>query len=242
MLSLFTIMRRTPRATGLRTGEVMLTFDDGPNLQDDVTPRLLDVLHRRDVKAGFCLVGRQVQRHPAIVRRIWYSGHLLINHTQNHIHPLRQSLRDVLLEIDACDVELSEALGLRTYRSEHFRAPFGIVTPAVRRAVKARNMTQVLLSHYAWDTRVGPHNCGTVVQKLIDNARRQRGGLFVFHDGGLKNSDPASGDWSESCDNRSWIPDAVDEVITALKSDGLRFVIPTGDDQRRLRATTGRAA
>ena len=37
-------MRRNPRKVGLVRGEVVLTFDDGPNLSDNVTPRLLDIL------------------------------------------------------------------------------------------------------------------------------------------------------------------------------------------------------
>lgn len=207
-------------------GEVTLTFDDGPNLTDDVTPRLLNVLHRHDVKAGFCLVGDQVRRHSAVVQRIFHSGHLLINHTQTHTHPLRMRYSDLLAEVRSCDVELSHALGIPAYRSEYFRAPFGIVTPGVRRVLRQLKMKQMLLSHYGWDTRVGPHNYQSVVDRMIDNAQRHRGGLYVFHDGSLCPAKGDAVDWSESVENRSWIPDAVDQVITELKSDGLRFTLP----------------
>ncbi|MEZ6125331.1 MAG: polysaccharide deacetylase family protein [Planctomycetaceae bacterium] len=226
MLSLFTILRGTPGKVGLKSGQVALTFDDGPNLRDQVTPRLLNVLHRHSVKAGFCVVGSQVRRHPEIVRRMYASGHQLINHTQHHAHPIRQNLQTLISEIDACEDELRKALRMPDYQSSCFRAPFGIVTPAVRRAVRRKQMTPVLLTHYAWDTRVGPQNFQPVVDLMIANARKHQGGLYVFHDGNLCPPLLPESDWSKSSENRSWIPDAVDHVIRTLTADGLKFVLP----------------
>lgn len=230
MLSLFTILRRNPQKTGLQPGEVVLTFDDGPNLEDNVTPEVLDVLHQHSVKAGFCIVGRQIRQHPEVVQRMYYSGHLLINHTQNHNHPLRQNYATLLDEVNTCDREIGAALGIPNYRSDYFRAPFGIVTFAVRRVTKNLGMTPVLLSHYGWDTRVGPQNCASVVDMMIDNARHHRGGLFVFHDGNLCPPKVAEQDWNCSVENRSWIPEAVDRVVTELKAEGMRFVIPADSE------------
>lgn len=228
MLSLITIMRKNPRKAGLIPGEVVLTFDDGPNLQDNVTPRLLDVLDAHSIKAGFCVVGTQVRKHAGVVRRMYKSGHLLINHTQHHDHPIRQNYEVLLKEVLACDNELAKALNLPGYRSQYFRAPFGIVTLAVRRVTRLLKMTPVLLSHYGWDTRVGPHNCQPVVDQMLQNARRHGGGMYVFHDGSLCPPNIAEGDWSRSVENRSWVPEAVDQVITELQAEGLRFVIPGG--------------
>lgn len=227
MLSLFTIMRKTPKKTGLQPGEVMLTFDDGPNLQDNVTPNLLNVLHQHSVKAGFCVVGSEIRRHPEVVRRMYYSGHQLINHTQTHQHPFRQDFPTLLREVEACDEEFGRVLNIPNYRSDFFRAPFGIVTPAVRKVVRARGMQQVLLSHYGWDTRVGPLNYCDVVDKLIANAKRHNGGMYVFHDGSLCPPKIKESDWNRSSENRSWVPEAVDRVITELKAEGMRFVLPT---------------
>lgn len=226
MLSLFTILRPHPRRVGLKPGEVVLTFDDGPNLQDNVTPSLLNVLQQHSVKAGFCVVGEQVQRHPEVVRRMHQSGHLLINHTQHHEHPVRQNTATLIDEICSCDQAIGEAVGLPDYRSTLFRAPFGIVTPAVRRAVKRTSVKQVLLTHYGWDTRVGPKDYRPVVDIMLENARRLRGGMFVFHDGNLCPQKKLEPDWNRSVENRSWVPEAVDRVITELKADGLRFVLP----------------
>ena len=226
MLSLFTILRKRLQSTGLQPGEVFLTFDDGPNLEDNVTPALLNVLHRHDVKAGFCLVGKLIDRHPQIVQRMFHSGHLLINHTYRHRHPLRQSYRVLHQEVVDCDAALGRALGIADYRSTYFRAPYGIVTPAVRRVTRRRRMQHVLLTHYGWDTRVGPTSCEPVIRMLLDSARQKNGGLFVFHDGSLCPPIVPEASWSDSSENRIWVPEAVDRIITELKAEGLRFVVP----------------
>ncbi|MEZ6129524.1 MAG: polysaccharide deacetylase family protein [Planctomycetaceae bacterium] len=241
MLSLFTIMRRKPAFVGLARGEVTLTFDDGPNMEDNVTPRLLDVLHQHRVKAGFCLVGNQIRRHPEIVRRMFQSGHLLINHTQNHVHPIRQKYPEMLADVEACDREIGRVLHIGGYRSQFFRAPYGIVTRAVRKVTRTLNLTPVLLTHYAWDTRVGPHNFQSVVDRTLQNALQHQGGMYVLHDGSLTTLQQHDTDWQRSTENRSWVPDAVDTLIRELKAHSLRFVVP-GESQQETPAAQQRAA
>ena len=61
---------------------IALTFDDGPDPVD--TPRLLDLLREKNVKATFFVVGHRAEQHPEIVRRAWGEGHLICNHTWSH--------------------------------------------------------------------------------------------------------------------------------------------------------------
>jgi peptidoglycan/xylan/chitin deacetylase (PgdA/CDA1 family) len=61
---------------------VALTFDDGPDPVD--TPKLLDLLREKGVKATFFVVGKRADRYPEIVRRAWDEGHLIANHTWSH--------------------------------------------------------------------------------------------------------------------------------------------------------------
>lgn len=228
MLSLFTIIRRNLRKVGLKRREVTLTFDDGPNCEDDVTPDLLSVLHKHSVKACFCVVGKQVRKHPDVVRRMHRSGHLLVNHTESHQHPFGQSLDSLAEDVLECDRTIAEALKDSTYRSEFFRVPFGIVTMAVRRVCRKLNLKPLLVTHYGWDTRFGPHNFTPVVDSVISNAKKRQGGMFVLHDGSIYPPDVPEPDWSRSPENRVWIPEAVDRIITELKAEGLRFVLPAG--------------
>ncbi len=61
---------------------VVLTFDDGPH--PFFTPRVLDVLNSRGIKAVFCVVGTEIARYPHLVARIAAEGHALCNHSENH--------------------------------------------------------------------------------------------------------------------------------------------------------------
>ncbi|GLZ33916.1 hypothetical protein Lesp02_61040 [Lentzea sp. NBRC 105346] len=55
--------------------ELTLAYHGGPDPK--WTPRLLDVLRERGVKATFYVLGRQVTEHPGIARRILAEGHAI---------------------------------------------------------------------------------------------------------------------------------------------------------------------
>ncbi|MFD2615141.1 polysaccharide deacetylase [Paenibacillus gansuensis] len=60
---------------------VYLTFDDGPSL---LTPKILDILKKENIKATFFEVGEHVESYPDIVKRVVREGHALGNHTYDH--------------------------------------------------------------------------------------------------------------------------------------------------------------
>ena len=59
-----------------------LTFDDGPSPSN--TPRLLEGLSRRGVRATFFLVGSRIEGREDLVRRIRQEGHQIGNHSFGH--------------------------------------------------------------------------------------------------------------------------------------------------------------
>ena len=63
-----------------------LTFDNGPDPQ--ATPRVLDVLHERAIKATFFVVGEQLRAHRELAARAHADGHWIGNHTLTHPRPL----------------------------------------------------------------------------------------------------------------------------------------------------------
>jgi peptidoglycan/xylan/chitin deacetylase (PgdA/CDA1 family) len=221
----------TPRPSlRLPPRSVVLTFDDGPNPHRDITARLLDTLRQNQVKACFCVVGRQVERGPALLRRIDAEGHVLVNHTNSHRLPLVQSKTSLAGEIEACDRAIGAALGVPGYRSDFFRPPYGLLTPAVWAVVRARAMTVVPISHYALDASCGPSSHPAVVRRILQNAEANDGGVYVLHDkkyDGERESSRALDD-PHSGTNRDWVPGAVEALIPALRAKGLTFLDPRG--------------
>ena len=60
-----------------------LTFDDGPHATS--TPLLLDGLHKRGIHATFFLMGKNIEGKEEIVKQMQKDGHLIGNHTYDHV-------------------------------------------------------------------------------------------------------------------------------------------------------------
>ncbi|HEY1208925.1 MAG TPA: polysaccharide deacetylase family protein [Terracidiphilus sp.] len=140
-------------------GCVALTFDDGP---DPVgTPRLLDLLREKNVKATFFVVGQRAERHPEIVRRAWEEGHLIACHTWSH--PLLFCFllpRRLRSEIARGTEIIDRICGTRT---RYFRSPVGLRHPLLRSALE-----QVGLEFVSWRVR----SCDTIIKNSGTLARR----------------------------------------------------------------------
>ena len=70
---------------------VYLTFDDGPI--PEVTPWVLELLKKHDIKATFFMVGDNIRKHPDEYRMVVEHGHRIGNHTFNHIRGFECSAR-----------------------------------------------------------------------------------------------------------------------------------------------------
>lgn len=83
----------------MRSGQkkhVYLTFDDGPN--DSITPQILDVLRRYNVKATFFMVGKYIEKTPYMCTRVIEEGHLAAPHSYTHdyatVYASEENFRD----------------------------------------------------------------------------------------------------------------------------------------------------
>lgn len=101
---------------------VALTFDDGPKPR--TTPRLLEGLDQRGVKATFFLIGAQVEESPDLVVQMAQSGHQLGIHTYDHVSLTELSRTDFDAQVDRTRQTLSGLLG---YDSFLLRPPYGLV-------------------------------------------------------------------------------------------------------------------
>jgi peptidoglycan-N-acetylglucosamine deacetylase len=102
--------------------EITLSFDNGP--EPDVTPAVLDVLARRNVKASFFVIGRKLEdpARRALAARAHAEGHWIGNHTYTHTTPLGLSA-----EPDVAEAEIGRtqrAMGKLAHPDRLFR-PFG---------------------------------------------------------------------------------------------------------------------
>jgi peptidoglycan/xylan/chitin deacetylase (PgdA/CDA1 family) len=123
---------------------VALTFDDGPDPVD--TPRLLDLLRDKGVKATFFVVGKRADQYPEIVRRAWEEGHLIANHTWSHPNLFCfLTPRRLRAEIELGTESIQRSCGFRT---PYFRSPVGL-----RHALLGPYLKQAGLEFISWRIR-----------------------------------------------------------------------------------------
>jgi len=109
-----------------------LTFDDGPGPS---TPDVLDALAQEGVRATFFVLGRQVERHPDIVRRIVAEGHELANHGYDHGILIFRGADHVADQLARTERAVTAAAGPDAM-SRLFRAPHGFRGPATALAAR----------------------------------------------------------------------------------------------------------
>src|ERR1700691_1035183 len=155
-------------------GCIALTFDDGPSPVD--TPKLLDLLREKGVKATFFVVGKRADQYPEIVRRAWAEGHLVANHTWSHyslfcfLMPRR--LRD---EIERGTESVRRSCG---FRPRFFRSPVGMRHPLLGPYLKDARLEYVSWRLRTWDTiGLKPES---LTRRILD--RVASGDIILMHD------------------------------------------------------------
>lgn len=111
---------------------VAMTFDDGPHPSN--TPRLLDMLRQRNIKATFYVVGTNAQRYPEILRRMVAEGHEIGNHTLNHAYINKLSNDGIRRELTASHQAIVSATGIAP---RTMRPPYGAITTAQKQWIRS---------------------------------------------------------------------------------------------------------
>lgn len=99
---------------------VALTFDDGPSKK--YTPLLLKGLKARNIHASFFLMGKNIEENKDIVKQMHDDGHLIGNHTYDHVLLNKIPAEKAREEIEKTNNIIFEITGV--YPS-YIRPPFG---------------------------------------------------------------------------------------------------------------------
>lgn len=147
--------------------KIYLTFDDGPT--EGVTPWVLDMLKKYEVKATFFCLGKKVEMHPDIYERIVAEGHRIGNHTYSHLKGWETRTGQYVQDVD---------LANDLVKSNLFRPPYGRIKSSQTRLLRKRYkiiMWNLLSMDYSrWVT---PKRCANIV---LNNLKA--GSIIVFHD------------------------------------------------------------
>lgn len=196
---------RLPPACAAR-GEIALTIDDGPD--PGVTPQVLEMLDRYDVKASFFCIGDNAARYPELCRNIVERGHTLENHSLRHRHNFSLlGLSGLRREIQAGQRTLITITGCTPL---FFRAPAGLRNIFLAPVLAGLGLHLATWSRRGFDTNTA--DPALVCRRLTQNLKA--GEILLLHDGNCART-------------RSGVPVIIavlPPLCEAVAKAGLRFV------------------
>lgn len=146
---------------------IYLTFDDGP--EPKITPLVLEILEKEQIKATFFCVGENVVKYPETYLSLIRGGHKTGNHTYNHLKGFSVTTSEYIENVrKAAD----------TIESKLFRPPYGRITFKQKKALQ--DEYQIIM----WDIITHDYNRNLSPESIFKNVKRysRNGSIVVFHD------------------------------------------------------------
>lgn len=188
-----------PRVDCDRERCVALTYDDGPGLP---TPRLLDILQRKNARATFFLVGEMVQLRPATAHRIVRGHHEIGVHGWDHTNLTTLSTERIRSQLVRTMRIIRRVTGVSLTLS---RPPYGATNRRVRMVERQLGLAEIL-----WDVDTADwlyRDPDSVIRRALRGVRRNS--IILMHD------------------IRPTTVDAAPRLIRALRNRGFRLVTVT---------------
>lgn len=185
--------------------KVALTFDDGPN--EPYTSEILDVLKKANVHATFFVLGKNVERYPDTVKRMFQEGHVVGNHSYSHPDMILETDAQVRHQIQEAEQAIEK---VTTQKPILFRPPYGLDDPLTFLQTEKLCYDVIKWSVSAEDWR------RPGVNQIVDRVTRNthNGAIILMHDG----------DKLRHGSDRSQTVAALAILIPALRQQGYELV------------------
>ncbi|MFD1705160.1 polysaccharide deacetylase family protein [Siminovitchia sediminis] len=176
---------------------VALTFDDGP--KPEVTPGILETLKKHQAKATFFMLGKQVNNHPELARKVVEEGHEIGNHSKSHPNLAKLGPSQIKAEMEYTKKKIEEATGVTPYL---IRPPYGAYNDYLIQYAKDHGSPVILWSVDSLDWKI--RNAWSVKYKIENGI--SPGGIVLMHD------------------IHSTTADALPHLLSQLAKEGYQFV------------------
>ena len=162
-----------------------LTFDDGPSA--NVTPQILDILDKYDIKATFFVVGKTDNYSKDIYRRIVDEGHSLGLHSYSHRYDL---IYDSLDNFKYDLYKLQDFLyDVTDYKTNIYRFPGGSGNEVSKEDIKVfiEFLNENNITYFDWNVMNGDASSeGVTVEEsynnVINGVKIYRNSVVLMHD------------------------------------------------------------
>ncbi len=149
---------------------IALTFDDGPHKV--YTPKLLEGLKQRGVHVTFFLIGQNIDGNEDIIREMKEDGHLIGNHSQNHMQLTKERTKEACDQINRTNEKIESITGEKPV---YVRPPFGSWSEELECMVP---MKVVLWSVDPLDWKT--QNKNRIVRHIVSHV--EDGSIILLHD------------------------------------------------------------
>jgi peptidoglycan/xylan/chitin deacetylase (PgdA/CDA1 family) len=150
---------------------IYLSFDDGPH--PEATPFVLDQLKKYHAKASFFCIGKNVLSYANIYEQILQEGHVVGNHTYDHLNGWKTDTASYLENIKSASNLIVSNL---------FRPPYGRISRNQLKNIAADKwMPQQIIM---WDVLSGDFDLKLTGEQCARNVIKhaKSGSIVVFHD------------------------------------------------------------
>lgn len=160
------------------TRNIVLTFDDGPHPR--TTPKILEILKRRNIKAIFFVLGLQAEKYPHLVKQIHDEGHEIGNHSYSHPNFTQVSRESLVEEITGSNNLIEKITGVRP---RYLRPPYGAINRQVLNIARESGLDIMLwtIDPKDWQNKNSAITLRNLEQQTGLNGRF-RGGVVLLHD------------------------------------------------------------
>lgn len=181
---------------------LVLTFDDGPHPTN--TSDILQTLAERNIKAIFFVTGCQLKKYPELGRKIVEYGHLIGNHTYDHLNIKKCTYSEYKKSIEKTEENISLLYSDRKYQ-KLFRPPFSSFS--IRLLVYIF-FSRYLLVNWTIDSRDSFILQADSLVKYVNNLKLCNGDILLFHE-----------DYSQTVE-------ALPEILDHIQDQGFEFDLP----------------
>ena len=153
---------------------IAITFDDGPHAS--LTPRLLDMLKERGIKATFFVLGQCVVASPDILKRAVAEGHEIGNHSWDHKALTKVGASGVAMEVNQTNAAIEQACGKKPTL---IRPPYGATNTTITKRLNEEFGLKVILwevDPLDWKVRNAAHVSSEILKHT------QPGAIILAHD------------------------------------------------------------
>lgn len=163
--------------------KMYLTFDDGPSAKN--TPKVLEILRQKNVKATFFVIGEMAEANPDLLRQIVAEGHAIGIHSYSHdYHRLYSSVESFTEDFFRAREVVTEITGLEPVI---YRFPGGSINhynKAVYQDI-IHTMNQLDFVYFDWNISSEDALGGVQPGELMNNIRgcpRYHHAVLLMHD------------------------------------------------------------